>query len=61
MSKGQERETRNRVFVSSSPRSSVCVLPFIVKVKEVDVVFDALRRHGIKKHQFELLEEEEKY
>ena len=45
MSKGQEREIRNAVFVSSSPQSSVWVLPFIIEVKGVDVVFDALCHH----------------
>ena len=45
LSKGEEKEIRNRVFVSSSPQRSVWVLPFIIEVRGVDVVFDALRRH----------------
>ena len=43
--KGEEKDVRNRVFVSSSPQSSVWVLPFIIEVKWVDVIFDALRRY----------------
>ena len=43
--KGQEREIRNRVFVSSSPRSSVWVLPFIIEARGVDAVFEVLRHH----------------
>ena len=45
MFKGEEREVRNQVFISSSPQRLVWVLPFIIEVKGVVTVFDALRRH----------------